>query len=437
VTTNTRRSEVFDLGARSGTASDDHTRRNEILQTAASLIASSGLRTSLQQIANAAGILPGSLYHHFESKDALLIELMQLYHADLERLAETVQVALDQAGSRSALDQIADLCASIADFAVQHRAQLQISFYEPPSSNNELVDLVRRRPVVIQQVMREALRVGRWSGDIRTDLDLTVLADRICQTMLHVGLDVMRGAADSDLVSRVLASIILRGLATTDPSDEDLDRSSAFIAADTIVRSWSDQQADPQKDKAAYVRAVARSEFGRRGYELTTVREIAAAADMATGTVHRLIGSKEELLQSIMRSFGEKIGVGWTAVLKSDATPLEKLDALSWLNVNALDQFSDEFRIQLAWMRQSPPGAANPGWSFATRLDQMQTMLSQGIDSGQLRPQSSSLEVVARCIVGIQWIPQNILTSVGKRTAMLHVRDTVLRGIAIRKDAPA
>ena len=42
-------------------------------------------------------------------------------------------------------------------------------------------------------------------------------------------------------------------------------------------------------------------------------------------------------------------------VLRCDATPIEKLDALSWVNVNALDQFSDEFRIQLAWMRQSPP----------------------------------------------------------------------------------
>ena len=47
-----------------GGADDSGTRRTEILQTAASLIASSGLRTSLQEIADAAGILPGSLYHH-------------------------------------------------------------------------------------------------------------------------------------------------------------------------------------------------------------------------------------------------------------------------------------------------------------------------------------------------------------------------------------
>lgn len=436
MTAKANRAEVFDLGARGGTTSADQTRRNEILQTAASLIASSGLRTSLQQIADAAGIQPGSLYHHFESRDAILLELMRQYHADLDRLGEIAQAGLDQAGSRSALDQIVDLSAAIADFAVQHRAQLQMSFYESPSSNAELVELAQRQPVAIQRAMLEALRAGRWSGVIRTDLDLAVLADRICQTMLHVGLDVIRHDAASDQVSRVLASIILRGLATTDPVDADLDRSSAFVAADTIVRAWSDKPADDPKDKTAYVRAVARAEFGRRGYELTTVREIASAAGMSTGTVHRLIGSKEELLMSIMQSFGEKVGAGWTSVFGSDATPLAKLDALSWVNVNALDQFSDEFRIQLAWMRQSPPDTPDPGWSFSTRLDQMRTLLSQGISSGELRQQSSSLETVARCVIGIQWIPQNILTSVGKRTALLHVRDTVLHGIATREDTP-
>jgi AcrR family transcriptional regulator len=61
----------------------DGGRRAEILETAARLFASSGLRTSLQQIAAACGILPGSLYHHFESKEAIVVELIERYRADL------------------------------------------------------------------------------------------------------------------------------------------------------------------------------------------------------------------------------------------------------------------------------------------------------------------------------------------------------------------
>ena len=77
---------------RSGDAHADGSRRDEILETAASLIAASGLRTSLQEIADAAGILPGSLYHHFESKEAILIELIRRYHADLDRIGEIAKL---------------------------------------------------------------------------------------------------------------------------------------------------------------------------------------------------------------------------------------------------------------------------------------------------------------------------------------------------------
>ena len=48
--------------------STDGSRRTEILETAATIFASAGFRASLQEIADACGILPGSLYHPFGSK---------------------------------------------------------------------------------------------------------------------------------------------------------------------------------------------------------------------------------------------------------------------------------------------------------------------------------------------------------------------------------
>src|ERR1700757_3744612 len=91
-----------------GGAYDDGTRCTEILQTAASLIASSGLRTSLQEIADAAGILPGSLYHHFESKEAILVELIRRYHADLDRIGEVALDKLDEPDARPAFEKIVE-----------------------------------------------------------------------------------------------------------------------------------------------------------------------------------------------------------------------------------------------------------------------------------------------------------------------------------------
>ncbi|AKK28442.1 TetR/AcrR family transcriptional regulator [Mycobacterium sp. EPa45] len=407
-------------------------RRSDILQSAAALIAASGLRTSLQEIADAAGILPGSLYHHFESKEAILVELLRHYHDDLNEIARQAESRLDGPGSMSAFDRLVDLGSAIAQCAVTHRAALQMTFYEFPSADPDLTELARQQPSAILQAALQTLRAARWSGYIGPNVDISILADRFVQTMLHVGLDVIRNDAGPDKVAALLCTILLEGLATHPVSDADLDASAAFLAADEVVRSW--QEPDDPNDDAARIRAVARAEFGRKGYEFTSIRDIAAAAGVGTGTVYRLIGSKDQLLTDIMRAFGEKMEPGWTAVLRSDSSPLEKLDAVSWIHTNVLDRFGDEFRIQLAWMRQSPPDTPNPGWLFSTRVDQMKTLLADGIRSGEIAIDGPSNEMLARAVIGVGWIPENILRELGTRASLIHVRDTSLRGVAARRD---
>ena len=413
-------------------ADSDGKRRTEVLETAASLIASSGLRTSLQEIADAAGILPGSLYHHFESKEAILVELIRRYHEDLDRIGKTALAELDEPDSLPSAEKIITLGSAIARCAVKHGAALQMSFYDAPSSNQELVKLLQQQPTAVQQAMLQTLRAGRWSGYIRPDIDLPTLADRICQSTMHAGLDVIRHNASPEQVATVLCRIMLQGLANRPPSDAELDRSKAFAAAEEAIKTWTEEPGSAADDKGAHVRAVARAEFGRKGYEVTTVRDIASAAGLGTGTVYRLIGSKDELLASIMLSFGTKVGGGFAAVLRSDASPIEKLDALSWVTINALDQFPDEWKIQLAWMRQSPPDTPNPGLLFTKRMRQLKSLLSDGIKSKEIRVDSPSTELLSRCVMDVLWMPENIVRDLGTRAALILARDTVVRGVAER-----
>jgi AcrR family transcriptional regulator len=413
----------------SGIAFDDGTRRTEVLEIAASLIATSGLRTSMHEIAGAAGIQTGSLYHHFESKEALLTELLRRYHSDLDRIAEHALDTLDDPDPRPGFGRIADLGIAIARCAVAHRAAIQISLYEAANSNPELVEWAQRRPTAILEAMYQTLRAARWSGYIRSDVDLRVLADRICQTMLQIGLDFVRHHAPTDRLATLLCRIMLEGLSAGHPTDAELDRSAAFTAADKAIQAWND---DSDTDgRKTHIRAVARAEFGRRGYEGTSVRDIAAAAGLGHGTLFRLIGSKEALLSSIMGTFGEKVDAGSKCVLRSEASPIEKLDALSWVDTNALDRFGDEFRIQLAWMRQIPPDTPNPSMQFAKRLRQIKSLLSAGIRSGDIKIGDAPLEMLARCVIVLKWIPANILQQLGTRASLLHIRDTMLRGVVV------
>jgi AcrR family transcriptional regulator len=407
-------------------------RRSEILRTAAAVIASSGTRASIQDIANAAGLSPGSLYHHFDSKEAILIELMRDYHTDMDRVAIAARRSLEQPGSSTVADKVFELGAAIATCALEHRAAVQMSLFQAPTAYPELNELVQRKAIAVEEAMLQTLVAGRWSGYIRSDVDLGPLADRLCQTMLHAGLEHLGAGTQPDEVARLMCTILTTGLAARPAPDEILDRSDALAVASKTIAAWSERPSADADDKAARVLDAARQQFGLMGYEVTTIRDIATAAGMSPGTVYQLIGPKEELLATIMRSFAEMVGKGWQAILHSDSGPVEKLDALSWININALQRFPDEFRIQLAWLRQAPPANINPGWLFVNRLDDMKVLLEEGLRTGDIAIDAPSTELLARCVIDVQWIPENILRDAGRRCALIHARDTVLRGVAKR-----
>jgi AcrR family transcriptional regulator len=60
-----------------------------------------------------------------------------------------------------------------------------------------------------------------------------------------------------------------------------------------------------KRDKRERIKRAARKLFGRKGFEATTTREIAAAADIGAGTLFLYAGTKEDLLVLIFR---EEIG---------------------------------------------------------------------------------------------------------------------------------
>ena len=72
---------------------------------------------------------------------------------------------------------------------------------------------------------------------------------------------------------------------------------------------------------------------------------------------------------------------------------------------------------------------SNPPLSFATRLQQLEALLSEGIRSGEIRIDSPSTQMLSRCVIDVLWMPENIVRATGKRAALIHARDRVLRGV--------
>ncbi len=99
-------------GSRTGTRSDS--RLPLVLDAAARFFAEKGFGyTSMRDIAGAAGMLPGSLYYYFASKEELLIAV---YAEGVRRIEEAVRPALDKAD--------ADPWARLANVCAAHLAAL-------------------------------------------------------------------------------------------------------------------------------------------------------------------------------------------------------------------------------------------------------------------------------------------------------------------------
>ena len=162
-----RRAAAKSAALAAGAETADGTRRSEILEAASALIASSGLRTSLQEIADAAGILPGSLYHHFESKEALIVELVDRYLAELDEIAAQARDDLQSGDGKSHFDRIASLADAISRCAIRNRAALLQTFYDPPvGASEELVRLAKQTPAAVDQAIDSGSTVlpGRLDG---------------------------------------------------------------------------------------------------------------------------------------------------------------------------------------------------------------------------------------------------------------------------------
>ena len=412
----------------------DGSRREEILQAAAALFASHGSRVSLDDIGKKCGVLGGSLYHHFESKEAIIIELVKRYRADLDRLAERAHdAARNDAPPIS--EQIVALGTAIAACAVEHRAALLLTVYEPASgASAELLSLAGRTPMAIDAAMLELLRTGRDKGYIRPGIDLGRLAERLCRSMLHVGVGVLHPGSGNARVPELKARILLNGVAVDPSPARSLDGSEALATADNTMATWIDAAAED--DNATRLRNVVRAEFARRGYEGTTLRDIASAAGISTSTVYKWIGSKDELLFTVMGEFTERVATAWDNVLGSKSTPLEKLDALLWLDINVLERFSDEVKILLSWVRQTPPNAQDLGQLYSNQLRQLKTLFAEGEQSGEMQLTGGSASMRVRCILDLIAMPETIVRSSGTRAAHALARDTVIHGAAERSWSP-
>src|SRR3954470_12645751 len=105
---------------RAVTTSKKADRRGDLVRIAGELFAEKGFRaTTVREIADAAGILSGSLYHHFDSKESIGDEILSAFLTDVVGGYRAAVAGTDD--PRAAIEQI--VRSSTATLS-RHRAAL-------------------------------------------------------------------------------------------------------------------------------------------------------------------------------------------------------------------------------------------------------------------------------------------------------------------------
>jgi AcrR family transcriptional regulator len=189
-------------------------RRREILETAARVFAEQGYNaTTVRKIADEAGLLAGSLYYHFDSKESMLEEILSGFLDELwAGYDEVLAAELSPKDTLAALvtesfreiDRHRDAVAIYQKEARQLAAQPRFAF---------LADSQRR----FEQVWLETLERGVSAQAFRADLDLR-LAYRFLRDTVWVAASWYRpgGGHSPEQIARQYLSMVLDGIAVPD-----------------------------------------------------------------------------------------------------------------------------------------------------------------------------------------------------------------------------
>lgn len=185
-------------------------RRDELLDLAAAMFAERGLRaTTVRDIADSAGILSGSLYHHFKSKEQMVEEVLRDFLNWLfGRYQEIVETESDP---RKRVEGL-----FMASFeAIEHR-HAQVVIYQDEAKRLSALPqfaFVDERNREQRTMWVDVLKQGVAEGSLRTDLDVDLVYRFIRDTTwVSVRWYQPGGPLTAEQVGRQYLAIVLGGI---------------------------------------------------------------------------------------------------------------------------------------------------------------------------------------------------------------------------------
>ncbi|MFI6498644.1 TetR/AcrR family transcriptional regulator [Nonomuraea typhae] len=193
----------------SGSASE---RRDHLVKLAAELFARKGFQaTTVREIADEAGILSGSLYHHFDSKETIVDEVLSTF---LDDLIARYRAALESGGEpRAVLSEMVRIGFGTLE---PHRAAITVM----QNDWNYLRQFERFNYLVkaedeVEQMWVTQIKAGQAAGQFRGDVD-PKLTYRMIRDTIWVAVRWFRpgGRLNTTGLAEHYITVLFDGLAT-------------------------------------------------------------------------------------------------------------------------------------------------------------------------------------------------------------------------------
>lgn len=197
----------------SGSASE---RRDHLVKLAAELFARKGFQaTTVREIADEAGILSGSLYHHFDSKETIVDEVLSTF---LDDLVARYRVALESGGQpRDVLSEMVRIGFGTLE---PHRAAITVMQNDWNYLRQfERFDYLVKAEDEVERMWVEQIKAGQAVGQFRADVD-PKLTYRMIRDTIWVAVRWFRpgGRLNTTGLAEHYITVLFDGLATGERS---------------------------------------------------------------------------------------------------------------------------------------------------------------------------------------------------------------------------
>ena len=359
-------------------------RRAQILRCATELFAEKGFDlTTMDDVAQAAGVTKRTLYRYVSSKEALLYEIHDTF-------TDQSLVAGNPNNHHDAVAEFSTLVRRHVDIVVEHQKEISVFFEERKHLNGENERLIDGRRNAYERYGVSVIQFGIDSGAF-VDLPPRPVGQAIlgALTEIHRWLNPDGTWTAVDIANRYI-DMFLNGVA--------VDRKRGFGAdAPFEASSLTKSTGSPAAEK---VRTAAIREFARAGYHATSLSDLASVADVTRGTVIYHAGYKQRLLEDIHRSTFDS---GIQVLMAAEPTRGDAVVALRRMVIAHMRFLSDNIESLAVVndnLRYLQPAARNRIGRLRDRwLEVFRFTIERGIADGELRDLDAGF--LTRSLVGI------------------------------------